>query len=94
LFNNPEEFEAKLSLLIENTKERKRLAANAKDWVSEHRDAMKEVPKIVAYWEEIREAKKQEQPHVSDEHWAEIEAEVAKEDAELAEQNGEPVPVG
>jgi glycosyltransferase involved in cell wall biosynthesis len=92
LFNTPEEFEEKLSQLIEDVTERKRLAANAKDWVSENRDAMKEVPKMVAYWEQLREERGREQPHVSEEHWAEIEAEVAAEEAEMAKQNGEPVP--
>jgi glycosyltransferase involved in cell wall biosynthesis len=88
LFNTPEEFENKLSLLIEDVTERKRLAANAKDWISENRDAMKRVPEMVAYWEQVREEKKREQPHPSDEHWKEIEAEA---EAEEAQMNGEPV---
>lgn len=93
LFNDAEEFEQKLSLLIEDATERKRLASNAKDWVSENRDAMKFVPKMVQFWEQLREEKKLEQPHVSDEQWVEIEAEAAREEAEMAQQNGEPVPV-
>ena len=92
LFNDAKEFEEKLSLLIENKKERQRLAANAKDWVSENRDAMKKVPDVVEFWESIREDRKREQPHVSDEHWADIEAEVEKEEAEASE-NGIPEPV-
>jgi len=79
LFNDPEEFEAKLSLLIEDTAERKRLAANAKDWVSENRDARKKVPEWVAYWRQLREDRKREQPHVSDAEWLEIEAEATRE---------------
>lgn len=79
LFNNPQEFEDKLSLLIENEVERKRLAGNAKQWVSENRDAMKEVPKMVRFWEEIRADRRMEQPHVTDEQWAEIEAEAEEE---------------
>lgn len=83
LFNDPEEFEAKLSLLIEDAKLRKDLAYNAKDWLSENRDAMKEVPKLVEYWERLREERKIEQPHVSDEHWAEIEAEAQAEEESM-----------
>ena len=82
LFNDPKDFEEKLSLLIEDTKERKRLAANAKDWVSENRDARKMVPEIVAFWQSLREDRKREQPHVSDEHWKEIEEQAAREAAE------------
>lgn len=85
LFNDPQEFEDKLSLLIEDATERRRLASNAKDWVAENRNAMKEVPKQVAFWEELREARKTEQPRVTDEMWAKIEAEVE------AEENAVPV---
>lgn len=85
LFNSPEEFESQLATLIENTQLRRTLAANAKQWVSDHRDARKEVPKVVAFWEELREARRIEQPHVSDEHWAEIEKEAEEED-QLVEQ--------
>jgi Glycosyltransferase len=81
LFNDPQEFEDKLGLLIENAKLRKTLASNAKDWLSENRDAMKEVPKLVSFWEQLREDRKKEQPHVSDEQWAEIEAEARAEEA-------------
>lgn len=80
LFDGPKDFEEKLSRLIEDVKERKRLAANAKDWVNENRNAMKEVPKQVRFWEELRETRKTEQPRPSDEHWAEIEAEVEEEE--------------
>ena len=90
LFNNPDEFVDKLSLLIEDAKKRKELASNAKDWVSENRDAMKEVPKMVRFWEQIREERVTEQPHVSDAQWDEIEAEsMAEEESE----NGAPQPV-
>jgi glycosyltransferase involved in cell wall biosynthesis len=85
LFGDPQEFEEKLSLLIENAKERKTLAANAKDWVSENRDARKKVPEWVAYWQSLREIRKREQPRVSDAEWVEIEAEAR---AEQESQNG------
>ena len=87
LFNDPDEFVDKLSLLIEDTKKRKELADNAKDWVSENRDAMKEVPKMVRFWEEMREERKREQPHVSDAQWEEIEAQAMEEEAS---ENGAP----
>ena len=86
LFNDPQEFEDKLSLLIEDVKLRKTLAANAKDWVSENRDAMKLVPEIVSFWQQLREDRKREQPHVSETEWAKIEAEAA------AEESGNGVP--
>ena len=79
LFNDPKEFEDKLSLLIENETERKRLGRNAKDWVHEHRDSMKEVPKMVQWWNELREERKLEQPRVGDAEW---EALVAQDKAE------------
>jgi glycosyltransferase involved in cell wall biosynthesis len=84
LFNDPEEFETQLSLLIENEKERRVLAANAKDWISENRDAMKRVPEMVAYWEDLREQRKREQPHVSDEQWETIQKEAEAEEAAAA----------
>lgn len=88
LFNNPTEFEEKLGRLIEDAALRKTLHDNAKDWISENRDAMKLVPGVVQFWEEIREDRKREQPHVSDEQWLEIEAEdKAEQEAELEAQN-------
>lgn len=87
LFNTPQEFEDKLATLIENEKFRRELASNAKDWISENRDAMKEVPRLVQYWEMLREERKKEQPHVSDQQWDEIKAE---HEAEMAtQQNGQ-----
>jgi len=92
LFNNPDEFEEKLSRLIEDVTFRKQLAANAKDWVSENRDAMKVVPSIIESWERLREERTIEQPHVGESEWAEIEA---ADRAEQESENGvtdEPVP--
>lgn len=85
LFNDPEEFEQKLSLLIEDVSYRRMLGLNAKDWVSENRDAMKLVPKQMAFWERLREERKREQPTVSDSHWDEIMKEAEEEEA----RNGE-----
>lgn len=82
LWDTPEEFEDKLSLLIEDATERKRLAANAKDWVAQNRDAMKEVPKQVRFWEQVREERKQEQPHMSEKQWQEFEAEMQSRETE------------
>lgn len=92
LFDDPADFEDKLATLIENEQQRRTLAANAKDWVNEHRNAMKEVPKMVAYWEQLREERKREQPHVSERQWAEIEAQdKAEQEAEEAAQGAVPV---
>lgn len=85
LFNTPEEFESKLSRLIEDQALRLELGRNAKDWVHENRDAMKEVPKQVRFWEELREERKLEQPHPTDAQWEKIEAEAR------AESEAEPV---
>ena len=81
LFGDPEEFECKLSMLIEDETERKRIGRNAKDWVHEHRDAMKEVPKMVQWWEQLRDERRLEQPRVGDAEWAEIEAQDRAEQA-------------
>lgn len=90
LFRDPKEFEEKLSLLIEDTKLRKELGRNAKQWVSENRDAMKVVPQIVSFWESLREERKLEQPHMTDKAWDDYEAGVRAQ-----AENGaidEPVP--
>jgi glycosyltransferase involved in cell wall biosynthesis len=94
LFNDPKEFEEKLSLLIEDVKLRRTLGANAKDWVSQNRDAMKEVPKIVESWEQLREERKREQPHPTESEWAQIEAQDQAEQREAlqGENTDEPVP--
>ena len=92
LFNTPEEFEEKLSRLIEDETYRRQIAANAKDWVGDNRDAMKVVPSIIQSWEQLREERKLEQPRVSDVQWDEIEA---ADRAEQEAENGatdEPVP--
>ena len=73
LFNDPKEFEEKLSLLIEDAKLRKTLGANAKQWISENRDAMKVVPQIISYWETLRDERKLEQPHMTDSEWTKYE---------------------
>jgi glycosyltransferase involved in cell wall biosynthesis len=87
LFETPQQFEDQLSRLIEDVKLRKSLAANAKDWVSQNRDAMKEVPKIIQSWEELREERKVEQPRPTDAQWARIVAEDEDEQRrELAAQ--------
>ena len=52
---------------------------------------MKEVPKIVSFWEQLREDRQREQPHVSDAQWGEIEAE-AKAEEESENRAPEPVP--
>jgi glycosyltransferase involved in cell wall biosynthesis len=86
LFSDPDEFVVKLSNLIEDAKFRKTLAANAKDWVSENREAMKKVPEMVGYWEQLREERKREQPRVSDERWDQIQKEAEEEQKALEAQ--------
>lgn len=88
LFNDPEQFIEKVSLLVENATERKRIAANAKDWVMENRDAFKVVPKLVSYWRELREIKRQEKP-ADEEAWLELKKELdalTEEDRKKAEE--------
>lgn len=87
LFNTPDEFESQLSVLIENVAERKRLASNAKDWVSENRDAFKHVPKLIAFWEELRENAKKDTPHMPDVDWDKFMVEVDAQEAADKEQS-------
>jgi len=99
LFETPAEFVAQLSLLIEDATLRKTLASNAKDWVSDNRDAFKQVPKQFAYFEQLRELNRREMPHMPDGQWdkfeaaqrAEQEAAEAAAAAASAEANGQPV---
>lgn len=79
LYDDPEGFERSLCALIEDATLRRAIAANAKDWVCENRDAMKRVPAIIESWEQLREARKVEQPHPTDAEWEKI---VAQDEAE------------
>jgi len=84
LFNNAAEFEEKLARLVEDVPLRKSLASNAKQWISENRDAMKLTPGIVQAWEQLREDRKVEQPPMSEAEWAEVEAQDrAEQEAEM-----------
>lgn len=53
LFTTMDEFETKLCTLIENASLRQTLAANAQDWVHEHRDAVKYAPILWEKWKEV-----------------------------------------
>lgn len=87
LFDTPEQFEEQLSLLIENPIKRERLATNMKQWVSEHRDAMKKVPELIRFYEELRAAKPRTQPHMPEPAWEVFEAQVkAQQEAAEKEQ--------
>lgn len=88
LYNTPEEFEEKLSLLIENAALRKELASNAKDWVSENRDAFKKVPEWFFFMESLRKKIQWDQPRMPDSQWAKFIEDVAKSES----QNGNGVP--
>lgn len=85
LFKTPAEFETQLSRLVEDETLRRTLASNAKDWVSQHRDAHKHVPKQIAFWEELRETAQREMPHMPERDWekflAQIEAEEKAQEA-------------
>jgi glycosyltransferase involved in cell wall biosynthesis len=91
LFDGPDDFEARLSELIEDETRRKALAANAKDWVSENRDAMKLVPEMIEWWQFLREERKIEQPRVTDSEWQKIEAEILAADQKEPEAKDGPL---
>jgi glycosyltransferase involved in cell wall biosynthesis len=86
LFSNPKEFVDKLSLLVEDKLMRQTLAKNAKDWVHENRNAMREAPKLIQFFEELREQSKLERPHMPDEQWLEFENQLTQQ--EEAQANG------
>jgi hypothetical protein len=52
LYDTSEQFEEKLSLLIEDATKRKEIASNGKDWVLENRNAFRLAPKVFGEWEE------------------------------------------
>lgn len=62
LFTTPEQFEAKMSALIESETLRKTLASNAKDWVRTHRDHKDIATKLFMKYVEVREAQKRTMP--------------------------------
>lgn len=86
LFETPQEFEEKLSTLIENEALRKELGSNSKDWVSDNRDAFKHAPKYIHHLERLREEMPRDLPHMPESEWEPfekrfLEAEQAKEEA-------------
>lgn len=86
LFNDSKEFVERLSTLIEDATLRKTLASNAKDWVQENRNAMREAPKLIRFFEQVREESKRERPHMPESQWAEFEAQLIQQ--EEAQANG------
>lgn len=54
LYKDAEEFYSMLAYLIEDATARKRMAANAKDWVHQHRDAVKNVPGLLDFYRSIK----------------------------------------
>lgn len=80
LFSTPDQFEERLSFLIENETERIEMGRNAKQWLSENRDAIKRVPELYEFWQELRRERKLEQPTVSDEEWEVIEKQADEEE--------------
>lgn len=89
LFSDSADFERKLSTLIENESLRLTLSRNAKDWVSQNRDAFKHVPKHIAFLEGLRDHIKIEQPHMPEDQWVEFEKQV-----EAQEKAQEMIPAG
>lgn len=59
LYDTEEEFEGHLCTLIENELYRRELAANAKDWVHENRDAFKIAPKLFEFFTKVRDEKRE-----------------------------------
>ena len=55
LFDNPKQFEEKLSTLVEDSLLRVKMAANAKDWIKTHRDVGVIIPKLYEKYVEVRE---------------------------------------
>lgn len=92
LFSTPAEFQERLSTLIENATLRKTLGANAKDWVSQNRDAFKKVPKWFARMEQLRKNVEREIPHMPESAWPEFE-EKCKAQAEEMEREQQPAGV-
>lgn len=93
LWDTPEEFEIKLSRLIEDEKLRRELGENAKDWVSEHRDAYKHVPRWFDWLENLRTEIQHTQPHMPEALWdqfvKEQEEQERREMEEEESRNGE-----
>jgi hypothetical protein len=54
-YDTIEEFEEKLSALIEDATLRKTLAENAKDWVKDNRDAFVTVPRLLDFYRSLHE---------------------------------------
>lgn len=91
LFDNPEQFEDRLSELIQDAKLRKELGQNARQWIKENRNMLDWAPKVYEFWRSLREDRKREQPHPTDREWQQILAESeAEEEAmrQAAQKNG------
>jgi hypothetical protein len=88
LWNGPDDFETKLSELIEGAALRKRLGANAKDWVNEKRDAFKHVPAWFSWLEELRTKIERDQPRMPDSIWDDFEARMKAEQEAAPSENG------
>lgn len=59
LYRTPEEFETKLSGLIEDATLRATIAGNAKDWIKTHRDPSRHALALYAEYEAVRAARKE-----------------------------------
>lgn len=54
LYNTPEEFEQKLSILIDDASLRRRLGEGARDWVSLYRSPKATIPDLMEFYKELR----------------------------------------
>jgi hypothetical protein len=66
MYTTEEEFETKLTGLIEDATLRKHLAQGAKDWVGTHRDSRKTVPPLIDFYMSLRKAYDENAP------WADL----------------------
>lgn len=60
LYNDPEDFVRKLSLLIEDAELRKRLGANAKKWVFANRTIHQTIPPLMEFYKELQAVRARE----------------------------------
>jgi hypothetical protein len=89
LWTTPREFTDKLCTLIENADLRTRLASASRDWLSEHRDAVKLAPKLYDFYMSLREHRAATTPLPSDDEWARRKDEIL---AAVAAQLDDPEP--
>jgi len=92
LWTSVEDFVTKLSTLIEDETTRYYLASNSRDWLSEHRDAMKLARPLYEFYQSVRARKRDTTALPSPEEWATKRDEILSAvNAQLADSNGQRV---